>query len=321
MRTYAIVGTGAVGGYYGACLQRGGLDVHFLLRSDYEAVKTQGIKVDSPKGNFHLPHVKAYARAADMPRCDVVVLAWKTTHNRALPETLPRLVKPGGFVLVLQNGLEPEREAAPHAGGAHVLGGLCFLSSRKVGPGHVLHQDYGTITLAAYPGVSGGAGGAVGSGGPDGAAAVPEEVTAGLRGIAEDLGRGGVDTRILADWRAARWRKLVWNVPFNGLCALHGLDTSALLARPELRERARALMEEVLAGAAREGHVLPLDFADRMLADTEKMVPYEPSMKLDRDAGRPMELAAIYERTIEAIRKAGGKAPQMEALLRELRMI
>jgi 2-dehydropantoate 2-reductase len=58
-----------------------------------------------------------------------------------------------------------------------------------------------------------------------------------------------------------------------------------------------------------------------MLADTGKMVPYEPSMKLDRDAGRPMELEAIYERPLEAIRRSGGKAPQMEALLRELRMV
>jgi 2-dehydropantoate 2-reductase len=248
-----------------------------------------------------------------MPRCDVVVIAWKTTQNRALAETLPHLVKPGGFVLVLQNGLDPERDAAPHAGGAHVLGGLCFLSSRKVGPGHVLHQDYGTITLAAYPGGTGDPGGA--------AAAISEEVTAGLRGIAEDLGRGGVETRILAEWRAARWRKLVWNVPFNGLCALHGLDTRALLERPRLKAEARDLMEEVLAGAAREGHVLPLNFADRMLADTGKMVPYEPSMKLDRDAGRPMELEAIYERTLEAIRKAGGTAPHMGALLRDLRAI
>lgn len=313
MRIYAIVGTGAVGGYYGACLQRGGLDVHFLLRSDYEEVKVRGIRVDSPKGDFHLSRVKAYARAADMPRCDVVVIAWKTTQNRSLAECLPLLVKPGGFVLVLQNGLDPEREAAPHAGEAHVLGGLCFLSSRKAGPGHVLHQDYGTITLAAYPGGSGGIGGA--------AAASSAVVAEGLRAIAEDLGRGGVETRIADGWRAARWRKLVWNVPFNGLCALHGLDTRGLLDRPELRARARALMEEVLSGAAREGHVLPLDFADRMLADTEKMVPYEPSMKLDRDAGRPMELEAIYERPIEAIRNAGGKAPYMEALLRELRAI
>lgn len=310
MRTYAIVGTGAVGGYYGACLQRGGLDVHFLLRSDFAEVENHGIRVDSPKGGFRLPRVKAYARAVDMPRCDVVAIAWKTTHNRFLAETLPHLVKPGGFVLVLQNGLDPEREALPHAGGARVLGGLCFLSSRKAGPGHILHQDYGAVTLAAYPGGPGGA-----------AAAASEEVAAGLRGIVEDLGRGGVDARIHSEWRAARWRKLVWNVPFNGLCALHGLDTRAVLDRPELRARARALMEEVLSGAAREGHVLPLDFADRMLADTERMVPYEPSMKLDRDAGRPMELEAIYERPIDAIRKAGGKAPYMLALLRELRAI
>lgn len=309
MRSYAILGTGAVGGYYGACLQRAGLDVHFLLRSDFAHVRDHGIRVDSPKGDFSLPRVKAYARPGDMPRCDVAAVAWKTTENRFLAEALPQAVKPGGTVLVLQNGLDPERDAAPHVHGlgAEVLSGLCFLSSRKLGPGHVLHQDYGSITLAAYREAAEAGGGRQGAG-----------VTAGMRAAADDFGKAGVEIRLHENWRAARWRKLVWNVPFNGLCSLHGLDTRALLARPHLKDLARGLMEEVLAGAALEGCALPEGFADRMMEDTEAMVPYEPSMKLDRDAGRPMELDAIYARPLAAIRKAGGAAPLMESLLADL---
>ena len=85
-RTYAILGTGALGGYYGACLQRAGLDVHFLLRSDYEHVKEHGLIVESPDGDFTLPHVNAYQDVAKMPACDVVVVALKTTQNHLLPE-------------------------------------------------------------------------------------------------------------------------------------------------------------------------------------------------------------------------------------------
>jgi 2-dehydropantoate 2-reductase len=139
-----------------------------------------------------------------------------------------------------------------------------------------------------------------------------------MREVADDFGKAGVEIRLHENWRAARWRKLVWNVPFNGLCSLHGLDTRSLLARPDLRALARGLMEEVLAGAALEGCSLPDGFADRMMKDTEAMVPYEPSMKLDRDAGRPMELDAIYARPLAAIRKAGGAAPLMESLLADL---
>jgi 2-dehydropantoate 2-reductase len=287
------------------------LDVHFLLRSDFEHVRDHGLRVESPKGDFSLPKVKAYARPEDMPRCDVAAVAWKTTENRYLAEVLPKVVKPGGVVLVLQNGLDPERDAAPHVRDldAKVLSGLCFLSSRKLGPGHVLHQDFGAITLAAYgEQAAGEAGKGLG-------------VTGEMREVAADFGEAGVEIRLHESWRAARWRKLVWNVPFNGLCALHGLDTRKLLARPDLKALARRLMEEVLAGAALEGCALPDGFADRMMKDTEAMVPYEPSMKLDLDSGRPMELDAIYARTVAAIRKAGGEAPLVEELLERLRAL
>ena len=111
-RTYAILGTGALGGYYGACLQRAGLDVHFLLHSDYEHVCQHGLVIESPDGNFTLPHVNAYSNVAKMPPCDVVVVALKTTQNYLLPEMLPAVVKDDGVVLVLQNGLGIEEEVA-----------------------------------------------------------------------------------------------------------------------------------------------------------------------------------------------------------------
>jgi 2-dehydropantoate 2-reductase len=298
---YAILGTGAVGGYYGALLQKAGREVHFLLRSDFETVRREGLRVDSPRGDFRLPKVNAYARAADMPACDVAVVAWKTTENRHLREALPGLVKPGGAVLVLQNGLDPEREAAAAAPSAEVISGLCFLCSRKDGPGWIRHQDYGAVTFAAF-GENGG-------------------VTPRVREVGEDFRAAGVETRLIENWRAARWRKLVWNAPFNGLCALHGVDTRALLADPELRALARSIMFEVTAGAAAAGCPLPEDFPDRMIKDTEAMIAYEPSMKLDRDAGRPMELEAIYGRTLEAIRLAGGKAERIGELFAALESI
>jgi 2-dehydropantoate 2-reductase len=318
MTSYAIVGTGAVGGYYGALLQRSGQDVHFLLRSDFEAVRDQGLRVESPRGDFRLPTVKAYASAADMPRCDGVVVAWKTTENAHLASVLPYLVKPGGVVLVLQNGLDPEREVAPHADGASILSGLCFLCCRKEGPGHIVHQDYGAITLAAYGGGENMVVSEAGTVAAGGGAALGVGVTPEMVSVAEDLELAGIEVRKHENWRAARWRKLVWNVPFNGLCALRGADTREILSLPGGREEVKGLMEEVIAGAALNGCALSEGFADRMVEDTEKMIAYEPSMKLDLDHGRPMELEAIYRRPLEAIRKAGGRAPRMEALLADL---
>jgi 2-dehydropantoate 2-reductase len=303
MKSYAILGTGAVGGYYGGLLCKSGRKVHFLVRSDYAHIKSNGLRVDSPKGNFLLEKVDAYSRAEDMPRCDVAVVAWKSTENSHLAETLPHVLKPGGTVLVLQNGLDPEREAAFAAPDASVLSGLCFLASRKEGPGWIRHLDYGAITLAAYS--------------PHGA----QGITSAMGEVGEDLGSAGVEIRLQEDWRAARWRKLVWNIPFNGMCALMDADTSRLMRHPPMRAQITALMDEVIAGAALCGCPLPGNFRDRMMKDTDAMSPYEPSMKLDRDFRRPMELDGIYGRPLEEIAKAGGKAALIEALYAQLRFL
>lgn len=295
MLSYAILGTGAVGGYYGALLRKAGRPVRFLVHTDFAYVRAHGLRVDSPKGDFRLPVVEAVSRAEDLEPADVAVVAWKTTANGLLPGTLRYAVKPGGIVLVLQNGLDPERDVAAAFPGAKILSGLCFLCSRKEGPGWIRHLDYGAISLAAF-----------GEG--------PQGVTPEMRSVAGDLRAAEVDVRLLDDWRAARWRKLVWNIPFNGMCALTGKDTAALLRDPASRTRIAALMDEVIAGAAACGCALPADFRDRMLADTEKMIPYQPSMQLDKEAGRPMELDAIYARPLRAIAEAGGRAPEIARL-------
>ena len=139
-----------------------------------------------------------------------------------------------------------------------------------------------------------------------------------MRRVGEELQAAGVEIRFHDDWRTARWRKLVWNIPFNGLCALLGTDTARLMRHPPMRAHIAAIIDEVIAGAAACGCPLPRDMRERMMRDTDVMAPYEPSMKLDRDAGRPMELEAIYARPLEEIAKAGGQAPLIRGLYAEL---
>src|SRR5258706_10560342 len=106
-----VVGPGAVGSYYGAKLWRDGHEAHFLLRSDYEAVRRRGVKIKSVEGDFH-----ANPRAARAPEeigiCDLVMIALKTTANDLFPQLLPPLVGGNTVVLTLQNGLGSEEELA-----------------------------------------------------------------------------------------------------------------------------------------------------------------------------------------------------------------
>jgi len=191
-RTYAILGTGALGGFYGAKLQKSGLEVHYLLKSDYQQVRENGLIIESKDGDFTLPQVNAYNNVDKMPRCDVVIIALKTTQNQLLPGLLPPIVKDDGVVLVLQNGLDIEVEVAEVVNNASIIGGLCFLCSNKVAPGHIHHLDYGQITLGEYKSNYQSTG-----------------ITQKMREITADFENAGISIELLEDLLLGRWKKLV----------------------------------------------------------------------------------------------------------------
>ena len=303
-RRYAIVGTGAIGGYYGAKLQQAGGEVHFLTRSDYEVIRQQGLTVESPEGNFQLGEVRAYCDVANMPACDVVIVALKTTQNQVLGELLPPLLKPDGVVLVLQNGLGVEDEVAEWVGGDRVLGGLCFICSNKVGPGQIHHLDYGAIALGEYR--------------PD---YKPQGVTQRMRAIAHDFERAKIPMQFHEDLLLARWKKLVWNIPFNGLSVVLDAKTDRLITDSNSRHAVESLMAEVVAGARACGREIPGAFVEEMLKTTEKMPPYLTSMKLDFEAKRPLEIEAILGTPLRRGTAAGARLPQMDLLYQQLTVL
>ena len=297
----AIIGTGAVGGYYGALLQKAGENVHFLLNRDYAHVREHGLLIYSPSGDIRLPHVAAYAKPEDMPSCDLAIVALKTTANDVLVEILPHVLTDDGVVLTLQNGLGADTHIASIVGDERVLGGLCFLCANKEAPGVIRHVDYGLITLGEYR-ADGKAGG----------------ITPRLEQIGKRLSDAGMDIQVIDDLLAARWRKLVWNIPFNGLSVVHDCLTDVIMRNPETRALSRRLMEEVAAASAVCARPIEASFLDKMMSHTDKMAPYAPSMKLDFDAGRPMELSAIYGTPLQVAFDAGVAMPETRALYTQL---
>lgn len=298
----AIIGTGAIGAYYGARLQCAGNEVHFLLRSDADHVRRHGLLVESPNGDMHLTDIHVWDDAGAMPPCELVLVALKTTANQLLPQLLRSVVGPGSQVVLLQNGLGVEEDIGPQLGPEVQLhAGLCFICSHKIGPGHIRHHEYGRIALATWR--------------QDGQAAGigPE-----LHAIASCCQDAGLDIQLLEDLSEARWRKLCWNVPYNGLCVVLNTTTDCLMAHPQSRALVRALMEEVQAGAKACGITIEDSFLDTMCAYTDGMAPYKPSMLLDHHAGRPLESEAIYARPIACAAAAGCALPATQALYRQL---
>lgn len=301
-RSYTVVGAGAVGLLYGTRLAAAGHPVRWLVRSELDALRRDGIEVHSDGALLRIDpaDVVAATDPAGLPVSDVVLLATKTTANDQLVDILGGVCRAGAAVVVLQNGLGAEEQirADVQAAGP-VLGGLCFVCAHRVRPGRAEHLDYGAVTLAPL-----------------------DADHAGLAdAIATDLLAAGVQAAAIADLASARWRKLVWNIPFNGLCTVLDASTEELLADPDTRALVADLMDEVVAGAHAVGVALPATVRDEMLALTDDMRPYAPSMKLDHDAGRPLEIEAIYDIATRMARTAGAPMVRVDALAAALRFL
>jgi 2-dehydropantoate 2-reductase len=303
-RTYAILGTGALGGFYGAKLQKSGLEVHYLLKSDYQQVSEQGLIIESKDGDFSLPQVNAYNNVDKMPQCDVVIVSLKTTQNQLLPDLLPPIVKDDGVVLVLQNGLGIEAEIAEIVSNVHVIGGLCFLCSNKVAPGHIHHLDYGQITLGEYTSNYQSTG-----------------ITKKMQEIAADFENAGISIELLEDLLLGRWKKLVWNIPYNGLSVILDARTDELMTDIHTRQLVESLMWEVVAGAKSTGRTISESFVQTMLDYTVKMKPYRTSMKIDFDEKRPLEIEAIFGNPLRKAAAEGVNLQQIRCLYQQLKFL
>jgi 2-dehydropantoate 2-reductase len=277
------------------------------LRSEFSAVAERGLQLDSAvHGALTLNPVQAYSNAEDMPPCDWLLVGAKTTSNAQLAPTIIQAAAPEAKVLLMQNGLDVEdslRALLPDA--LHVLGGLCYICVHREGPGVITHQALGAVNVGYHSGPAAD---------QQARMAIVEE-GAGLFRAA------GIDSQAMANLHQARWQKLVWNIPYNGLSVLLGASTTPLMADADSRELIKALMAEVVQGAIACGHDVPAGYADHLFMVTEKMPDYWPSMYHDFLHKRPLELEAIYARPLAAAKAAGCELPRIEALYRSLSFI
>ena len=291
----AIVGAGALGLFYGALLQRAGNEVKFLLRRDYDAITGNGLQVRSINGDFHLPVVAGFRQAGEIGPVDLVVIGLKTWANDRYPELVAPLIGPETMILTLQNGLGNEDRLAELFGADRVYGGVAYLGANRGEPGTVIHLAAGRIILGPFPARE----------------YERAELLAGL------FTATGVTCHAVADIMRARWEKLVWNIPFNGLCALMQRPVDVLLASDKTTEAIRRIMQEVIAAANAQGlrEPIPEAYADEMITFTRTMTAsYRPSMQIDRSEGRPLELEALFARPLLAGHDRGVAMPLTAAL-------
>jgi len=292
-----IVGTGAVGGFYGALLAKAGWEIAVVSRSDHDIVAASGIHIRSTLGEWTF-HPAAYRDAAEVETPpDYVILCTKVLPTIDRPALIRPTVGPDTAIVLIQNGVEIEAEVAEAFPDNELISGLAFVCVSRTAPGQVWHQAYGNLMLGDFP------------------AGLSPRVEA----LCQAFGQTGIRAKATADIVRARWRKCVWNAPFNPLSVLSGgLYTSDILGSQE--DFVRTLMAEVCAIAAATGHPLPDDVIDRNIEDTDKMPPYKTSMLLDFEAGRPMETEAILGNAVRAARREGVAVPHLESVYALMRL-
>jgi 2-dehydropantoate 2-reductase len=296
---YAVIGTGALGGYYGGKLAKAGKEVHFLFRSDFEHVRENGLRVDSVNGDFWLKEINAYGKAVELPVCDVILVCMKTTGNHHLPELLKSILHSKSVVVMMQNGLGVEEDLSAQMPGVAVAGGLAFICSNKIGPGHIQHLDLGKLILGAYKDTD-------------------SEI---LKLVVKDFLEAGIPSELAQDLNLARWQKLAWNIPFSGMTVVLNTDTEQLMNSEPTRILCREIILEVIAAANAVCASLSESLADKMIDMTRKMKPYAPSMKLDFDFHRPMEIEYIYSKPIQIALDAGFEMKKVAMLEKQLLFI
>jgi 2-dehydropantoate 2-reductase len=316
----AVVGTGALGSYYGAKLLRAGEEVHFLLRSDYDVVKRHGVFIHSPEGDFNV-RPKCARTPEEIGPSDLVLVGLKTTANDQFPKLLPPLVGPNTAVLTQQNGLGNEEELAKLFPVEQIMGGLCFVCLNRTAPGVVQHTGHGLIVLGEFQ-------------------RWPEPRT---HDIATMFRNAGVNCKVSDNLAHARWDKLVWNIPFNGLgvAGAAGYDammdpqapigdrhslrpvltTDKLLADPRWENLARELMHEVIGAAGLLGYKTSLEFAEKQIERTRAMGAYKASTLVDFELGRALELESVFLEPLRQAKKVGAKVPTLESLCRVLEQL
>lgn len=292
--TILLVGPGAVGSFYSGKLAQSGAAVSVVCRSDYDVVKHQGIHVKSVDGDFHfVPRhvIKQSSEYQGVP--DYIIVATKALPEVSIPDLIRDAVGPGTSIVVLQNGIDvelPVRAAFPDN---EIISGLAFICVSRISPGHVEHQDYGRITIGTYPaGVS--------------------DKTLRLQRL---FANAGISCQADENVTTARWKKLVWNAPFNPISVLGGgVNTRQMIDSGPTLHVVRKVMEEVLLLARSTGNPIDPGFIEKNLEDTYRMTPYKTSMLLDHENGRPMETEAILGNAIRRAVQLGIPVPYMQTL-------
>ncbi|MGR9087078.1 MAG: ketopantoate reductase family protein [Gammaproteobacteria bacterium] len=301
-RRVVVVGTGAIGSFYGALLAKAGANVTTVCRSDHDCIDRHGFTIRSHNlGTWLFKPSRVLKQVADVSEAaDVLLLCTKIIPGLDSASLIRPAVSPNTVIVFIQNGVDTERQMLEAFPDNEVISGLAFICCNRTEPGTIVHSAYGRLTLGS----------------------LPASISANTLELCRLFNLGGIECTCSEDIITERWKKCVWNAPFNPLSVLSGgLSTADILRSQE--DFVCKIMRDVCRIARAAGHPLPNNIVEANIENTRRMPPYKTSMLLDYENGRPMETEAILGNALRAGMRTGTATPYLESVyammkLREL---
>ena len=286
----AVFGTGGVGGFFGGRLAQAGEDVTFIARGEHlRAIKADGLKVESPLGDFRVFPAKATDDVTEAGEVDLVILGVKAWQVPEAARAMKPLVAPGTTVLPLQNGVDAVSQLVAELGADRVIGGLCRIVSFVVEPGHIRHASFTPSIIIGE---------------------LDNRRTSRIDTIERVFKSAGLEISVAADIQVALWTKFLFIASYSGVGAVANAPAGVVRSDPKRRSQLLKAMEEIYTLAQARGIKLPADSVDKVMASVDGL-PEDATSSMQRDiaAGKPSELESQNGAVVRMAHEAGVEVP------------
>ena len=279
-----------MGGYFGGRLAQAGEEVTFIARGDHlRAIRANGLRVDSPLGDFVIYPAKATDNVSEVGDTDLVILGVKAWQVPDAARAIKPVVGPTTIVVPLQNGVDAVPQLVAELGADNVIGGLCRIVSFVVGPGHIRHSGFMPSIIIGE---------------------LDNRQSERIETIAQVFQHAGLNTTIAGDIQVELWTKFLFIASFSGVGAMAGAPAGVLRSDPKWRAHMLSAMEEIYTLAHARGVELPSDSVAKVMAAVGGL-PEDATSSMQRDiaAGKPSELESQNGAVVRMAREAGVEVP------------
>jgi 2-dehydropantoate 2-reductase len=284
----AVMGAGAVGGYFGARLAAASNDVAFIARGPHlMAMRQAGLTLESLQGNLDIPDALFTDDPTRVGVVDLVLFCVKSYDTDETAAKLTPLVGNRTIILSLQNGVDNADKIAQRWGDQRILAGVVYIGSQLLEPGKIKHSSGGKIVFGE----------------------LDSQVYETTQAIEQVLSLAQIPCEVNREIRSVQWRKLLWNAPFCAISCLTRATVKEIVESDSLTKLALDCMIEVQAAAKTQAIDLDSALFEETLNFSQSLGDFKPSMLQDLEAGKPLEYEAFNGIVVELLRQTGNEAP------------